>query len=1177
MKNGIRRGAHLALALGLCLALGGWSFGVREGNIILGGAIDYITSSLTSPLASAGWVIANASYCPHPVTGTLNPNSATVTNINTTGISVGDLISDNTAGGNGYIQYGTTVTAVNAGANKITLSNPVSSTTPPNTVLSLLDEPLYPVAQADWDPTDPTIVDQPQNALAVGGGTATATTTTGVADGSPAITGVNNVFGATAGWWVTTADLNAPVQIASISGSAPNYSITLVNGANAQINYTAQTTITLQPNEPTIVQYRNSAEGTAAAASFTGYIDNDGGGAAGLVLHVTALTSGSIALYVPLYAPGGGLAQGTYITGCPAGGCGGVGDYTVSDLQLLGSSGAPASLEAMGTVATYHSFSGYTNSPGAFPRSPTTVTYAPGDVYEVLPAIYAGFNQALDLEPNTDGWCGNEVVTAGSDYVTCTSHAGNFTVGDFLTEYGVGVATHYVGYISGTTFTVTMVDGGLNGVDNASVGEIVTGGGIASGTMITACGASGCLAPGTFTVGCMSGASGGCASQTLGSASAPVAFTVEGNFGTDETSTVTAVYPSGNANCPAPNTDLCIQVSRTPVVTKASGEGWSTYLTKPVSTLTVEGVTQTLGGNPTRPEIAEDSSPTGGSGTLKAMVNIGNDAGTGTTSGLLLRNIDVESNGLANEEYLVDIHTGLIGTNTLEQMRIEGQLWGTKLANASSNTGDGIISGEDLNIISNQFDPPDTIDQILDNQGTLNLDQLILADNGGSQGPQHDVYIGNTPRLTVNFINSWSTRANFGHLIKSRAGVTNIIGSYLEGDDTLSGLTGVAFQGYLANGILNVTSVSKGTILPEVTLSAAGLDAGTSIGSFVAGSGTPGGVGQYNLVCASPFNWGACSGQANIGSPGSPIAFTSDYFNDGDADGTAPAESRDAEITCAGTATIENTILTKGEAGPQSNQDFIAYGEEMESHHYNATVSTGTAIGGSTLNLNSTGPIAYQFAADATNPWAFPWGTQITATTATSVTLATEPGTNCGGAVCMPVQPGDTILLFYSCPFTDATNKLTVKNNDLIAYRPAWDGVQNHQPFTIYSTVGYDKWVLPGDTGWPFASNSDWTITDNIIAGVCSSATSVVDAKDTNSTNSGLAYADFPWTGPAPSGGLNGALSLVLSPAELNARFRQSGTVYGDSSDTAILGTTAYLHAAAAGLTRALAVIGAED
>ncbi len=70
------------------------------------------------------------------------------------------------------------------------------------------------------------------------------------------------------------------------------------------------------------------------------------------------------------------------------------------------------------------------------------------------------------------------------------------------------------------------------------------------------------------------------------------------------------------------------------------------------------------------------------------------------------------------------------------------------------------------------------------NSGTLKLENVELADNGGDSGPEHNAYINAStidPQFTFHVVGSYSHGAYYGHELKSRAQRTIIEGSYLAG------------------------------------------------------------------------------------------------------------------------------------------------------------------------------------------------------------------------------------------------------------------------------------------------------------------------------------------------------------------------------------------------------------
>lgn len=71
-----------------------------------------------------------------------------------------------------------------------------------------------------------------------------------------------------------------------------------------------------------------------------------------------------------------------------------------------------------------------------------------------------------------------------------------------------------------------------------------------------------------------------------------------------------------------------------------------------------------------------------------------------------------------------------------------------------------------------------------DNSGTLKLENVELADNGGAGAPEHNAYINSSavdPNFTFHAKGVWSHDSYYGHALKSRAQRTIVEGSYLAG------------------------------------------------------------------------------------------------------------------------------------------------------------------------------------------------------------------------------------------------------------------------------------------------------------------------------------------------------------------------------------------------------------
>jgi len=67
--------------------------------------------------------------------------------------------------------------------------------------------------------------------------------------------------------------------------------------------------------------------------------------------------------------------------------------------------------------------------------------------------------------------------------------------------------------------------------------------------------------------------------------------------------------------------------------------------------------------------------------------------------------------------------------------------------------------------------------------GTLLMERVELHDNGGGDGPAHNMYIGPGANnsFTLKMVNCWSHNSVYGHLVKSRAQNTELWGCYLQG------------------------------------------------------------------------------------------------------------------------------------------------------------------------------------------------------------------------------------------------------------------------------------------------------------------------------------------------------------------------------------------------------------
>jgi hypothetical protein len=77
------------------------------------------------------------------------------------------------------------------------------------------------------------------------------------------------------------------------------------------------------------------------------------------------------------------------------------------------------------------------------------------------------------------------------------------------------------------------------------------------------------------------------------------------------------------------------------------------------------------------------------------------------------------------------------------------------------------------------------------NRGLLKLENIELFDNGGGNGPEHNIYINRSsldPNFTVSMRGSWSHDAYYGHLFKSRAQRNILEGNYFMGTKSTNGI-----------------------------------------------------------------------------------------------------------------------------------------------------------------------------------------------------------------------------------------------------------------------------------------------------------------------------------------------------------------------------------------------------
>jgi hypothetical protein len=99
------------------------------------------------------------------------------------------------------------------------------------------------------------------------------------------------------------------------------------------------------------------------------------------------------------------------------------------------------------------------------------------------------------------------------------------------------------------------------------------------------------------------------------------------------------------------------------------------------------------------------------------------------------------------------------------------------------------------------------------NSGLLRLENIELFDNGGDNGPEHNIYLNRSsidPNFTVYMRGSWSHDAFYGHLFKSRAQRNILEGNYFMGTKSAGG---VQTENYLVDIPEGGTLVMRNNVL----------------------------------------------------------------------------------------------------------------------------------------------------------------------------------------------------------------------------------------------------------------------------------------------------------------------------------------------------------------------------
>ena len=177
----------------------------------------------------------------------------------------------------------------------------------------------------------------------------------------------------------------------------------------------------------------------------------------------------------------------------------------------------------------------------------------------------------------------------------------------------------------------------------------------------------------------------------------------------------------------------------------------------PPTNITIQGVTE----NGVRPVILNVPAA-GDFASAQSVIYIWNKGSSSTNAvNITIANIDLAIDKSVGRIGKAGLYSNGSTNLTLKQMRIHG----FKMENGNSYGANGIFAtGNDA--------------------GVFTLDQIELFDNGGVDGPAHNIYINTSvtdPNYTVHMKNSWSHDAFYGHLFKSRAQVNILEGNYFQG------------------------------------------------------------------------------------------------------------------------------------------------------------------------------------------------------------------------------------------------------------------------------------------------------------------------------------------------------------------------------------------------------------
>lgn len=191
--------------------------------------------------------------------------------------------------------------------------------------------------------------------------------------------------------------------------------------------------------------------------------------------------------------------------------------------------------------------------------------------------------------------------------------------------------------------------------------------------------------------------------------------------------------------------------------------------------ITIVGITENVGGIPTRPAIRYNDSVSLAMTGNKGIVSFYSRSSFEEASirNMLWDNLDVivDKPPYGQLSWLYPTDQGLIyfgGTEVQGPIRFQNSRVMGGIYMASPNGASGLITGG--------------IGNFRRMTGVWTFDRMIFAFNGGAKGPQHDIYMG-TGDSSLVVTNSWSHDTKYGHHYKSRFKMNTFIGNLLEGGE----------------------------------------------------------------------------------------------------------------------------------------------------------------------------------------------------------------------------------------------------------------------------------------------------------------------------------------------------------------------------------------------------------